>query len=164
MTKPVNAFNEKGSAAESLIADLCGNAFFRDFCFKNPHFGTGKDRRELCDVLVVLGDTAIIWQIKNIKLGENGHFKQSDIGKAVKQCRGAKRKLSTLGKIELTNGKAKTIDTAEIKNVYLIAAIEGGLAEFGSFYDDSDKGNVHIFFEKFTRYATKHLNTVTDSE
>jgi hypothetical protein len=164
MTKPVNVFNEKGSAAEMLIADFCGDAFFQDFCFKNPYVGTGKDRKELCDVLVVLGDTAIIWQIKNIKLGENGHFKQSDISKAIKQCRGAKRKLATLGKIELTNvaGKVKTIDTPAIKNAYLIAAIEGGLAEFGSFYDESDKGSVHIFFERFTRYATKHLNTVSD--
>lgn len=164
MTKPVNVFNEKGSAAETLIADLCSDAFFQDFCFKNPYVGTGKDRKELCDVLVVLGDTAIIWQIKNIKLGENGHFKQSDIEKAIKQCRGAKRRLITLGKIELTNvaGKTKSVDTSEIKNIYLIAAIEGGLAEIGSFYDDSDKGNVHIFFEKFTRYTTKHLNTVKD--
>ena len=164
MTRPVNVFNEKGSAAETLIADLCSDAFFQDFCLKNPYVGAGKDRKELCDVLVVLGDTAIIWQIKNVKLGEDGHFKQSDINKAVNQCRGAKRKLSTLGKVELTNvaGKIKTIDTSKVKTVYLIAAIEGGFAEFGSFYEDSDKGNVHIFFEKFTRYTTKHLNTVND--
>lgn len=164
MTKSKNIFNEKGSAAETLIADLCGDAFFRDFCFKNPYVGAGKDRKELCDVLVVLDDMAIIWQIKNIKLGEDGHFKQSDIDKAVNQCRGAKRKLGLIGKIELTNiaGTTKTIDTDSIKNVYLIAAIEGGLAEFGAFYDEGNKGNVHIFFEKFTRFATKHLNTVAD--
>jgi hypothetical protein len=164
MTKPVNVFNEKGSAAETLIADLCGDAFFQDFCFKNPYVGTGKDRKELCDVLVVLGDVAIVWQIKNIKLGEDGHFKQSDIDKAMSQCRGAKRKLASLGKIELTNvaGKTKTIDTGGIKNVYLIAAIEGGFAEFGAFYHKDSKGDVHIFFEKFTRFATKHLNTLTD--
>ena len=164
MTKPINIFNEKGSAAETLIAELCGDAFFQDFCFKNPYVGSGKDRKELCDVLVVLDDVAIIWQIKNIKLGENGHFKQSDIDKAISQCRGAKRKLASLEKIELTNiaGNAKTIDIRKIKEVYLIAAIEGGLAESGNFYADSEKGNVHIFFEKFTRYATKHLNTVND--
>ncbi|MCA9346324.1 hypothetical protein KC960_02440 [Candidatus Saccharibacteria bacterium] len=164
MGKSKNVFNEKGSAAEALIADLCGDAFFQDFCFKNPYVGTGKGRKELCDVLVVLGDTAIVWQIKNIKLGRDGVFKQGDVNKAISQCRGAKRKINTLGKITLTNisGKAKVIDATTIKNVYLIAAIEGGLAEMGSFYDDSDRGNVHIFFEKFTRYATKHLNTVKD--
>lgn len=164
MTKPTNIFNEKGSAAEALIAELCSDAFFQDFCFKNPYVGSGKDRKELCDVLVVLDKVAIIWQIKNIKLGENGHFKQSDINKAINQCRGAKRKLASLGKIKLTNiaGEEKTIDASKIMEVYLIAAIEGGLAEFGSFYEDGSKGNVHIFFEKFTRYATKHLNTVKD--
>lgn len=162
--KPKNIFNEKGSAAEALIAKLCSDAFFQDFCFKNPYIGVGKDRKELCDVLVVLDEIVVIWQIKNIKLGKDGHFKKSDIDKAISQCRGAKRKLTSIGKIQLTNvaGNEKTIDASKIKEVYLIAAIEGGLSEFGSFYDDSSKGDVHIFFEEFTRYATKHLNTVAD--
>lgn len=31
-----NAFNEKGEVAEQLIAALCKDAFFEDFCFKTP--------------------------------------------------------------------------------------------------------------------------------
>ncbi|HEY4963393.1 MAG TPA: hypothetical protein VIH90_01725 [Candidatus Saccharimonadales bacterium] len=160
MTK--NAFNEKGEAAEQLIGALCKDAFFEDFCFKNPYYTKGK---ELCDVLVVLGDVAIIWQIKNIKLKE-GHFNKSDIEKAVNQCRGARRQLIKLGTASFKNvaGKDKTIETSQIKEVFLIAAIEGGTPDFNKYYDDETKsnGNVHIFLEGLTRFATKHLNTVTD--
>lgn len=157
-----NAFNAKGEAAEQLIAALCKDAFFEDFCFQNPYYTKGK---ELCDVLVVLGDVAIIWQIKNIKL-KSGKFNASDIEKAIKQCRGARRQLLGLGTATFNNiaGKAKTIDTTKIKEVFLIAAIEGGTPDFDRYYDDGKGGNsnVHIFFEGLTRFATKHLNTVSD--
>ena len=157
-----NEFNLKGEVAEQLIASLCGEAFFRDFCFVNPYYAKGK---ELCDVLVVLGETAIIWQIKNIKLKDE-LFNQSDIEKAIKQCRGARRKLLTLGSVDFVNvdGKTKTIDTLKIKEVVMIAAIEGGSPAFERFFDDevNGNGNVHIFMEGLTRFATKHLDTVAD--
>lgn len=160
MTK--NTFNAKGEAAEQLIASLCKDAFFEDFCFKNPYYSKGK---ELCDVLVVLNDVAIIWQIKNIKL-KAGQFNKSDIEKAIKQCRGARRQLLKLGTTTFKNidGKDKTIDASKINEVFLIAAIEGGTPDFDRYYDDGKdgNGNVHIFFEGLTRFATKHLNTVSD--
>lgn len=157
-----NVFNAKGAAAEQLIATLCKDAFFEEFCFLNPYYAKGK---ELCDVLIILGDVAIVWQIKNIKL-KGGQFNQSDINKAIKQCRGARRKLLQLGMVNFKNisGKEKTIDTSKIKEVFLIAAIEGGTPDFDRYYDDgsSANGNVHIFFEGLTRFATRHLNTVSD--
>jgi hypothetical protein len=157
-----NVFNAKGEAAEQFIAALCKDAFFEDFCFLNPYYAKGK---ELCDVLVVLDDVAIIWQIKNIKL-KNGIFNESDIKKAIKQCRGARRKLLQLNVSTFTNidGKSKTIDSSKIKEVFLIAAIEGGTPDFDRYFDDGENGNgnVHIFFEGLTRFATKHLNTVSD--
>lgn len=160
MTK--NTFNIKGEAAEQLVASLCKDAFFEDFCFKNPYYTKDK---ELCDVLVVLDDVAIIWQIKNIKL-KAGQFNSSDIEKAIRQCRGAERKLLRLGTTTLKNiaGKTKTVDTSKIKETFLIAAIEGGTPDFDRYYDDGSDGksDVHIFFEGLTRFATKHLNTVSD--
>lgn len=159
---PQNKFNKKGDAAELLISELCKDAFFEDFCFKNPYYAKGK---ELCDVLVVLNDVAIIWQIKNIKLTD-GQFKESEIEKNINQCRGAKRRLLSLGSVTFDNlsGKSKTIDTSKIKEVFLIAAIEGGTPDFNKYYDDGNEtsGNVHIFFEGLTRFAIKHLNTVPD--
>jgi hypothetical protein len=107
----------------------------------------------------------MIWQIKNIKL-KAGQFSKSDIEKAIRQCRGARRKLLKMGTATFKNiaGKDKTIDTSKIREVFLIAAIEGGTPDFNRYYDDEeeDNGNVHIFLEKLTRFATKHLNTVSD--
>jgi hypothetical protein len=148
--------------AEQLIGSLCEDAFFADFCFLNPLKKTGK---ELCDVLVVLDSKAIVWQIKNLTKKADGSFDQSEIEKAIKQCRGAKRRLKTLGTLKLTNvnGKEKQIDTSKISEVHMIAAIEGGVEDIAGFFDDDSKrGNVHIFYDAFTRFATKYLNTVTD--
>ena len=160
MTK--NIFNEKGEAAEKLVSVLCKDAFFEDFCFSNPFYAKG---RELCDVLVVLGEVAIIWQIKNIKL-KDGKFSESEIKRAISQCRGARRRLLSLGTVTFSNivGKNKTIDTSKIKEVFLIAAIEGGVPDYSKYYEDekNGNGNVHVFYEGLTRFATKHLNTVTD--
>lgn len=165
MSNVKNIFNEKGSAAEAIIADLCKDAFFQDFCFRNPYHGHGKDRKELCDVLVVLNNVVIIWQIKNIKLSNDGHFKESDIKKGVSQSRGARKTILALDNITLTNvaGVEKILDLSVVKEVFMITAIEGGTEDFGHYYDENaSRGNVHIFYEKFTRFATKHLNTVTD--
>ncbi len=160
MSQP-NHFNEKGATAEALIAKMCEDAFFADFCFQNPYYSKGK---ELCDVLIVLGDTAIIWQIKSLKLDVNGYFKKSDITKAVNQCRGAKRQLMMAESLTMKNviGGTKKINVKEIKRYYLIAAIEGGLEITSSFFRADPKASVHIFTESFTRFATKHLNSVAD--
>lgn len=155
-----NVFNAKGEAAEQLVASLCEDAFFEDFCFKNPYYAPGK---ELCDVLIVLGEVAIIWQIKSVEI-DSGKFNESDVRKAVRQCRGARRRLLNCGVTSFVNtvNKNKIIDTSKIQEVFLIAAFEGGTPEFTQFYDQEDNGNVHIFLESFTRFATKHLNTVSD--
>ena len=155
-------FNKRGRVAEELIGKLCEDAFFADFCFMNPLKDTGK---ELCDILVLLDEKAIVWQIKNQTKKVDGRFKQSEIETAIKQCRGAKKRLNALGTLKLTNinGKEKQIDTSKIREVYMIAAIEGGAEEIAGFFDDdSTRGNVHIFYDAFTRFAAKYLNTVTD--
>jgi hypothetical protein len=116
-------------------------------------------------VLVKVNNILIIWQIKNLTVrAKDGNFKASEIGKAIKQCRGAKRKLKSMNSIMLrnVNGIEKTIEFNDKTEYYLIAAIEGGMQPISDYYDDSAPGNVHIFYEVFTRLAIKYLNTITD--
>lgn len=161
MTTSANHYNIKGTLAEDFIAKLCSDAFFADFCFMNPYYKKGK---ELCDVLLILNDVAIIWQIKNLKIGDDGMFSQSEINKAVKQCHGSKRQLLLGNQYSFKNvaGKVKMINTTKLKRIYLVAAIEGGTEDISHFYHENNKGNVHIFYEAFTRFAIAHLNTISD--
>lgn len=155
-----NHFNEKGTEAEQLIASLCGDSYSAEFCFLNPYYAPGK---ELCDVLLVLGDVAIIWQIKNLKLVDE-KFNENEFDKNIRQCRGAKRKLLAADSLTLKNteGKDKTIYPKNFKTVHLISAIEGGYELSSRYYDEAAAGNVHVFFEGFTRFATEHFSTVAD--
>ena len=58
-------FREKGATAEKLIHQLATETFFTDWCYPNPK---KPDGNELCDLLVVFDDTALIWQIKDLKV------------------------------------------------------------------------------------------------
>ena len=71
-------FQLKGKNAEKFIHDLATKTFLTDWCFLNPGLIKGK---ELCDLLVVFDDVAIIWQIKDLKLGKDGKYKQSEVEK-----------------------------------------------------------------------------------
>ncbi|RZD14008.1 MAG: hypothetical protein EVJ47_07150 [Candidatus Acidulodesulfobacterium ferriphilum] len=74
-------FNIKGKNAEELIHELATKSFFIDWCFPNPKL---PDNKELCDLLVIFDDIAIIFQIKNLKL-KNGKYNKSEVKKNIKQ-------------------------------------------------------------------------------
>ncbi len=61
-------FQIKGKNAEKVVHDLAEKTFLTDWCFPNPKLQNGK---ELCDLLVVFDNIAIIWQIKDLKFNRN---------------------------------------------------------------------------------------------
>src|ERR1700688_2081765 len=71
---PRNYFYEKGRRAETVIHGLATKTFLTDWCYPNPKKPDGK---ELCDLLVVFDDTAIIWQIKDLKVDGAGRYKKA---------------------------------------------------------------------------------------
>jgi hypothetical protein len=85
-------FREKGARAEGVIHNLATKTFLTDWCYPNPKKPDGK---ELCDLLVVFDDTAIIWQIKDLKTDENGRYKKAEVEKNLRQLSGARRSLFT---------------------------------------------------------------------
>ena len=64
-TTSKHRFRLKGADAETVVHELAVNSFLVDWCFLNPQLPDGN---ELCDLLVVFDETAIIWQIKDLKL------------------------------------------------------------------------------------------------
>jgi hypothetical protein len=86
-------FQQKGALAEGIIHRLATETLFTDWCYPNPKRPDGK---ELCDLLVVFDDTAIIWQIKDLKADDEGHYKPAEVEKNLKQVGGARRALFDL--------------------------------------------------------------------
>jgi hypothetical protein len=71
MLKPGHYFREKGERAEAIIHNLATKTFLTDWCYPNPKKPEGK---EICDLMVVFDDIAIIWQIKLRDLPEAGQM------------------------------------------------------------------------------------------
>ena len=88
-----DCFQLKGTTAEKVVHDLATKTFLIDWCFLNPKLPNGK---ELCDLLVVFSDMAIIWQIKDLKLDKNGNYKKTEVDKNLRQIIGARRQLFEL--------------------------------------------------------------------
>lgn len=155
-------FQIKGRKAERVVHDLAIKTFLTDWCYLNPNLLDGK---ELCDLLVVFDDVAIIWQIKDLKLNSKGRYRKFEIDKNLRQVSGAFRQLFDLKtEIILENprrGREK-FDSKVIKKVYLISVLLGQGEDFYSALESVKGKDVHIFSKRFTELVLNELNTISD--
>ncbi|MHB1681099.1 MAG: hypothetical protein ACYCTB_11445 [bacterium] len=155
-------FSLKGTDAEKFVHELAEKTFLLDWCFLNPKLPDGK---ELCDLLVIFDDTAIIWQIKDLKLDKDGKYKKAEVDKNLRQLAGAKRQLFVLKTpISLQNAR-RTIETfnpSQIKQIFLISVLLGEGEEYFSFIDEIKTDKVHVFTRDFTQIVLNELDTVND--
>lgn len=155
-------FDLKGKYAEEVLHELAQKTFFTDWCYPNPRLPGGK---ELCDLLVVFDDIAIIWQLKDVKLSKTGNFKDSDMAKNVSQLLGARRQLCDLKvSINLENPRRgeELLDVSSISNVYLVSALFGQ-QPFTLECAQIVKGNmVHVLTRTFAEIILNELDTISD--
>jgi len=157
-----NHFNLKGKNAERVVHDLALKTFLTDWCYMNPILPSGK---ELCDLLVIFDEVAFIWQIKDLKLDEEGRYKESEVNKNLRQLSGAHRQLFNLKTpIELENPRrAKELfDSQAIKEVYLISVLFGKGEEVFSFIERAKTYTIHAFTRDFTQIILDELDTISD--
>src|SRR3989344_685407 len=155
-------FELKGKNAEEFVYGLAQKSFLTDWCFINPKWDDGK---ELCDLLVVFGDKAIIWQIKDLKKGEDGKYNKNEVEKNLRQLLGAKRKLFELNKsIELENPRRgkELFDSRNIKEVYLISDLVGEGEDFYEFVKKIKDKIIHVLDRKGTEILLNELDTISD--
>ena len=155
-------FNLKGKNAEKLVHELALKTFLTDWCYLNPILPSGK---ELCDLLVIFDEIAIIWQIKDLKLNERGKYKKPEVGKNLRQLSGARRRLFDLKTtIELANPRRgkELFDTTAIKEIYLISVLLGEGEEFFSGAEDIKNYIKHVFTRDFTQIILNELDTISD--
>jgi len=155
-------FQQKGVLAERVIHDLATDTFFTDWCYPNPKKPSGK---ELCDLLVVFDDTAIIWQIKDLKVNQQGRYKQAEVERNLRQLGGARRTMFDLKTpITLSNPRRgnEQFAAAAINNVHLISVLMGeGEAPMPMMTEI--KGHImHVFTREFADIALSELDTVSD--
>src|ERR1700682_180058 len=155
-------FREKGAAAEKVIHNLATKTFLTDWCYANPKKPDGK---ELCDLLVVFDETAIIWQIKDLKTDHAGRYKKAEVEKNLRQLSGARRSLFDLKMpIWLENprrGKEK-FEPDQIKSVHLISVLMGDGTEPFPFVQAVKDRAIHVFTRDFADIALSELDTVSD--
>ncbi|MBA3062475.1 hypothetical protein KKB17_04575 [bacterium] len=162
MEKDKNYFNQKGKNAENILHYLAKKTFLADWCYLNPKL---PNKKELCDLLVVYDEIAIIWQIKNLKLNKQGKYDQSELEKNLRQLSGARRQLFDLKTlVELENpfrGKEE-FNPKIIKEIYLISVLFGKGEEMFSFVEEIKKYKVHVFDKDFSQVVLNELDTITD--
>lgn len=163
MIKPSKEyFHLKGAKAENIVQELAQKTFLIDWCYLNPRLPNGK---ELCDLLVVFDDIAIIWQIKDLKLGKKGAYKKSELDKNLRQLSGARRQLFDLEtSVKLRNPRRseEAFDAGNIKKIYLISVILGKGEEVFRFVDSIKNYTVHVFPKKFMEIILNELDTISD--
>lgn len=155
-------FQLKGEKAESILHELAEKTFLTDWCYPNPVLPNGK---ELCDLLVVFDDIAIIWQLKDTKLDSNGNFKESDVQKNQRQLLGACRQLFELKtNITLTNPRrgSETFTPSEIKHIHLISTFFGDNPSMITSSEKAKEYLIHTFTKKFTEIIMNELDTIAD--
>src|SRR3989339_2067827 len=155
-------FRLKGAKAEEMVQDLANKSFFIDWCYPNPKLPNGK---ELCDLLIIFDDIAIIWQIKDLKLDANNKYKKAEVEKNLKQLSGAYRQLFDLKtEINLANPRRglEVFDPKNIKQVYLISALLGEGEDYYTGFEYVKEHLVHIFTRNFIEIALNELDTISD--
>lgn len=162
MEFPRNPFNLKGKNAEKLVQDLALKTFLTDWCYLNPALPSGK---ELCDLLVTYDEVALIWQIKDLKLDEEGRYRNREVNKNLRQLSGARRQLFTLRRsVELENPRRgkELFEATGIKETYLISVLLGEGEQAFSFVEQIKNYSIHVFTRDFTQLILNELDTVND--
>ena len=152
----------KGKKAEDFVSELAEKSFLVDWCYRNPMLSDGK---ELCDLLVIYEDIAIIWQIKNLKLKDGNKYKKSEVEKNLRQISGARRRLFNLKTpIELVNPRRgkEVFNPKQIKEIYLISALLGEEEDFFSLVEIKKEQIMHVFTREFTEIVLNELDTIKD--
>lgn len=162
MDDPKHYFKTKGENAESFVDKLAIKTFLTDWCYPNPSLPRGK---ELCDLLVVFDNVAIIWQIKDLKLDKSGHYKDEEVKKNLRQLSGARRQLFDL-KVPITLSNPRRLkelfDSSQINETYLISALLGEGEDYFPFIETIRKYTVHVFTRSFTEAILTELGTIAD--
>lgn len=157
---------EKGIRGEEFVNEIAYKSFLKYWCYPGPEDEKGS-RKEVCDLLIIFGDTIIIFSVKNYEFKENHpRYFRNTIDKAIKQIYGAERKLLNQNKdlfIKHPDRELERFPKAEIKKVHRLIV---NLGEGVKFYPFSSKTKNEKFITILDKDAfktiTEELDTIPD--
>jgi hypothetical protein len=157
-----NYFDLKGKTAEEFVQALAEKTFLMDWCYMNPSREPGK---ELCDLLVIFDDTAIIFQIKDLKLKDDGTLNRKGLEKNLRQLSGALRFLTRQNQpLTLTNPcrGSEVFNAKAIKKYHLVSVLTGDDPPALSMFETQGDNSVHVFNRDGIELALRELDTIAD--
>jgi len=153
--------------SEKYVAELCEKSFLPFWSFPNP---IGKKGKELCDVLVVCGNTIIIISVKDISISNSkdemvayDRWVKKSIYDSATQIYGAEKYLNSVDCILLKDRKTKIdLPFQQERVIHRIAIAFGGRKDYPMPTGDLGKGFVHVFDKDSTFTVLNELDTIID--
>lgn len=135
----------KGIEAEKYAYDLSKDRLLEQYCFLNP-FILNTDNKEICDLLIIANNTAIIISVKNYEFSGNyERFNKQVFEKSKRQLLGAKRKLllNNLCTIIDKNKKQQDIDFTKLKKIILLTLNYGHSLDYYNLIEKENATIIH---------------------
>ncbi len=156
----------KGEIGEEIVNRLAYASYLKYWCYPNPIDLNG-DKKEICDLLILFFDTAIIISVKNYNLkGNYNRFKTKVISKSSKQLFGAERKLfHSNNNVEIAHPEKgiEVFNPNLYSNIIRITVSVGEDFENYEFIDNIEgKGIVNVFNKETFEVITNELDTIKD--
>ncbi|SOE21225.1 hypothetical protein SAMN06298216_1696 [Spirosomataceae bacterium TFI 002] len=157
---------EKGDIGEDFVNQLAYKSYLKYWCYPNPTDICG-DKKEICDLLILFRDIAIIISVKNHNFdGNYGRYKRKVIDKSSKQLNGAYRKLFASHRdifIKHPDREAELFEPQKYSNVYRLTINVGEQFEHYELGDQTDnKGFINILNRDTFEAIISELDTIKD--
>lgn len=157
---------DKGNAGEKFVNEIAFKSFMKYWCYPSPKDEKG-DKKEICDLLIIFGDTTIIISVKNYEFKENySRYFRRTIDKAVKQIYGAERKLFKSNRdifIKHPERETEKFMKSESPKIHRVIINLGEGVKFYTFQKETkDEKFISIFDKETFKTIAEELDTIPD--
>ena len=157
---------EKGNEGEAFVNEIVYESFMKYWCYPGPEDEKG-NKKEICDLLIIFRDTAIIVSVKNYEFKDNyDRYFRRTINKAVKQIYGAERKLFLSNRDVFIQHPDKELERFPREVIQKIHRIIINLGEGVKFYpfqkETKDEKFITLFDKAAFQAIVKELDTLPD--
>lgn len=153
--------------SEEFVFKVCKETFLSLWSYANP---LGKNRKELCDILVVCEPDIIIFSVKEIRVSESGdveadwkRWNRRAVEESAKQICGAERWLKSAPHVIRCDGSpGLNLPAGKEQVIHRIVVALGGKDKVPIIFGDFGKGFVHVLDDISFHIVLQELDTISD--